>query len=334
MANPHHLEVLRHGVKEWNRWRKDNVGLQPDLAGAPLREFILKDIDLRGANLQRVVLFGAKLRDADLREADLTEADLRRANIIKALLRDAKLLRANLSRADLRRADCRGADLTGANLEFANLVEVNFQKSKLSSCFVYGVAAWDVDLAGADQSDLLIVRTGQSKITVDNLEIAQFIHLLLNNSKVRDVIDTVGKKAVLILGRFTPGRKLVLDGIRTALREKGYLPILVDFDKPSTRDTLETVMTLAGLARFILADITEPKSVPQELVTIVHNLPSVPVQPILEMGSEPWGMYDNIKRYKSVLRILKYKNLQGLLADFDTRVIARAEMRARRQAGK
>jgi hypothetical protein len=55
--------------------------------------------------------------------------------------------------------------------------------------------------------DLVITPPNESPIQVDNLEVAQFIYLLLNNEKIRDVIDTIGKKAVLILGRFTPHRK-------------------------------------------------------------------------------------------------------------------------------
>ena len=37
---------------------------------------------------------------------------------------------------------------------------------------------------------------------------AQFVYLLLNNAKIRDVIDTVTAKAVLILGRFKGERKI------------------------------------------------------------------------------------------------------------------------------
>src|SRR5438270_891546 len=76
---------------------------------------------------------------------------------------------------------------------------------------------------------------------LDNLKIAQFIYLLLNNREIRDIIDTVAKKAVLILGRFTPERKVVLDALREALRTCGYLPILFDFEKPASRDITETV---------------------------------------------------------------------------------------------
>ena len=100
----------------------------------------------------------------------------------------------------------------------------------------------------------MITPEDESAIHVDNLEVAQFVYLLLNNDKIRDVIDTIGKKAVLILGRFTTDRKAVLDAIREALRNSGYLPILFDFEKPGTRDTHETIVTLAGMVRFIIAD--------------------------------------------------------------------------------
>jgi hypothetical protein len=35
---------------------------------------------------------------------------------------------------------------------------------------------------------------------VDNIEVVQFIYLMLNNQKIRDVIDTITSKAVLISG--------------------------------------------------------------------------------------------------------------------------------------
>ena len=44
------------------------------------------------------------------------------------------------------------------------------------------------------------------EIAVDNIEIAQFIYLMLHNQKIRDAIDTITSKAVLILGRFTDER--------------------------------------------------------------------------------------------------------------------------------
>ena len=67
---------------------------------------------------------------------------------------------------------------------------------------------WDVQHEGTIQLNLVITPPRLPTITVDNLEIAQFIYLLLNNENIRNVIDTITSKVVLILGRFTPERKI------------------------------------------------------------------------------------------------------------------------------
>jgi hypothetical protein len=54
---------------------------------------------------------------------------------------------------------------------------------------------------------LVVSRWDEPAVTVDNIEVAQFISLLLHNEKIRDVIDTITSKVVLILGRFTDERK-------------------------------------------------------------------------------------------------------------------------------
>ena len=85
---------------------------------------------------------------------------------------------------------------------------------------------------------------------------------------------------VLILGRFTPERKAVLDALRDELRKPGrnYVPAVFDFEKPRSQTTVETVTLLARMARFIIADISDAKSVLQELQAIVPNSPKLPVQ--------------------------------------------------------
>ncbi len=93
---------------------------------------------------------------------------------------------------------------------------------------------------------------------------------MLKNEKVRQVIDTITSKVVLILGRFTEERKAVLDAIREELRHRDFAPILFDFDKPASKDITGTVETLARMARFIIADLTDPSSIPYELGTVVH----------------------------------------------------------------
>jgi hypothetical protein len=145
---------------------------------------------------------------------------------------------------------------------------------------VYGISVWNIQTEGAIQDDLVITRRNEPIITVDNLEVAQFIYLLLNNKKIRDVIDTITSKVALVLGHFTEERKKVLDALREELRQHNYTPVVFDFEKPASRDLTETVSTLAHLARFIIVDLTDPSSAPHEVATIIPQC-IVPVQPLL-----------------------------------------------------
>jgi hypothetical protein len=190
----------------------------------------------------------------------------------------------------------------------------------------------DVRLEGAIQDNLEITLDNQPTITVDNLEVAQFIYLLLNNQKIRDVIDTIATKAVLILGRFTSERKVILDALREELRKCNYLPILFDFEKPTSRDFTETVRTLAHMSRFIIADLTDPSSIPQELQAIIPTL-AVPVQPILLEGKQEYAMFvDLLKTYHWVLPVHFYRDQVNLLATLKEHVIDPAEQKAQELA--
>jgi len=124
-------------------------------------------------------------------------------------------------------------------------------------------------------------------VSVDDLEIAQFVYLLLHNDKIRNVIETVGKKAVLILGRFTDERKAVLDAVRELLRRRGYVAMLFDFAPSRRRDLTETIVALAHMSRFVIADLTDPRSIPQEVTSIIPGLPSVPVLPVDQRPYSP-----------------------------------------------
>jgi hypothetical protein len=230
-------------------------------------------------------------------------------------------------------ADLTGANLSGADLTGANLVNSNLTGADLTSCNVYGVSAWGLKLEGTQQQNLVITEPREPEITVDNIEVAQFVYLLLHNEKIRDVIDTITSKAVLILGRFTDDRKAVLDALREELRKRHYLPILFDFEKPTSRDTDETITLLARMARFVIADISNAKSVLQELSAIVPHLPSVPVQPIILVNQEEPGMFDHYRNMRSFLSVHRYADQAQLLADLGDKVIRPAELKVQELRG-
>ena len=366
MANKEHYDILVRGVEMWNRWRgqaaQAHTYIRPDLHAANFSGAILSHAALYNANLSYADLYDADLSGADLSGANLDYAHLNGANLSYALLNGASFNEANLSRAsfsaadlsyadlsganlsganlsdahltgaDLSGADLSGADLSGADLSRATLVETKFAEATLTNCHIYGISAWSLELKGAIQNNLVITPAEEPTITVDNLEVAQFIYLLLNNPKIRDVIDTIARRAVLILGRFTPSRKAVLDALREALRAQGYVPILFDFDKPSSRDLTETISTLAHLARFVIADITDAKSIPQELMIVVPNLPSVPVLPLILNAQHEYGMFEHFTRFPWVLPVYRYTDEGSLLQSLKENIIEPAEQKAQELA--
>lgn len=357
-----------------------DAGLQnADLHGADLTHANLSGASMRGANLSNAVLVqtrlaradlsnanltGANLSEADLGKANLSSANLSGANLQAAHLDEANLTRANLSganligagltRAILSNAILTGCDLSNATLEQATMVATVLDGASLSGCRVYGVAAWGLDMARVkNQANLVITPDGEAAITVDNLEVAQFIYLMLHNQKIREVIDTVTGKGVLILGRFTSERKAVLDGVKDRLRQHNFVPMVFDWDKPSSRDLTETVQLLANMSRFVVADITDAKSIPQELMSIVPHMPSVPIRPIILSAQREYAMFEHFKPYPWVLPVFAYDNTQQLLdnivealispvlaweanssrqADLDTQLQAEKEENARLRA--
>jgi hypothetical protein len=297
MADQSHLEILQQGVEAWNSWRERNPSIEADLSEA----------DLHWVNLSRTDLARARLSGANLFRADLTGANLRRANLARAILTSANLT---------------GADLSDASLILSNLAEANFQRTTLDGCRIYGISAWNLKLEGAKQQNLDISGWEEPAITVDNLEVAQFAYLLLHNEKIRDVIDTIGEKGVLILGRFTEERKAVLDAIRDRLRELGFMPMMFDFERPTQQDFDETIKTLAGLSRFIIADITNPKAAPLELQATMPDY-MVPFVPIIHEDEEPFAMFQGLQhKYGAwVLDVLEYDSAANLIQVLDKAVV-------------
>lgn len=219
MANSEHLNLLQQGVDAWNEWRERNPEIIPDLSGTSLIE-----ADFGGANLRNVTLSGADWYEATLNSSDLTGADLSNSLFVKgdfqrvdfsgANFSGAKFLITNFAMANFNKANLKGADLSGsifymtklvdadlrgARLFSANLTEANLQGADLTGCSIYGISVWNVDLTKTKQEQLIVTRPNEPEIRVDNVEMAQFIYLLLNNQKIRSVIDTITSKVVLIL---------------------------------------------------------------------------------------------------------------------------------------
>ncbi|MFT5698659.1 MAG: hypothetical protein ACI8ZB_001514 [Desulforhopalus sp.] len=329
MANDEHLNLLRMGVGTWNRWRDENPTITPDLRRAELNHLKLDSINLAKADLSFADLCASELNNSNLSEADLHAVNFESASLEGVNFNNSKAQYSNFWRAgignstfidaalyntDFRETGLENVDFSGANLDFANLAGAYLVGANLTNCRIFGVSAWDVNLENAIQDGLIITPSFpynfpdecNDVLTVDNIEVAQFIYMMLSNNSFKNIIDTIVSKAVLILGRFTERRKIVLDSIKSELRKKGYVPIIYDFNGPTSRDLSETVSTLAHLSRFVVADITDAKSIPQELQIIVPSLPSLPIQPIICDCENEYGMFEHYNRYPWVLDTIIY----------------------------
>lgn len=346
-----HLKLLMRSlgapsvINEWNAWRKLHPTAQPDLRGVDLSGMELRDIRLRGARLDGASLSGSSSRGSDfygasLVKAGLSGADFSYADMIRCDMRRAMMQDAVFSAVDFSEADLRDAILTGCVLNRAKL-----HGTKLSGALVWGTSVWDVQyrdnrhqkgmLIGWDMLDPIDVamsiedqgrlRMPERSLVVDDLRVAHFMSLVRENENLAKVFDAASTSTVLLLGRFTDDQKEVLEALREALPEHGYAPVVFDFAEPRDRDLIETVAMLAGLARFIIADLTNPRSTPLESQLTIPQI-AIPWVPIIRAPDKPFSMFDALQRkYEWVLPTVSYRSVRGLLRLLERKIIRPAE---------
>lgn len=362
--------IVEAGVDAWNRSRVSHPNYPQcdiyeealwgaDLSGANLSDLYLDSAIFLGADLRNATLRGAKLSRAWLHQADLSGADCEGAQLNESILADTKLRYANLHGASLLGARIEGdkrftypshivvgADLTGARLTEADLTSAQISNSSLAGANLTGANVADckmvdVEVYGASIWGLKGNPARQTGITAkglqfDDLRVAVFADLLLNGHlNLGSIIEIGAKTNVLLLGRFGEERKKILEALREKLASLGFSPMVCDFAIPQNRDISETIIVLAGISLFVIADLTNPRSVPLELQATVPNF-MIPFAPIIQKGEEPFAMFrDLLGKYDWVLDPLEYDQLDKLLLALEPAIIApalkkREELRQRK----
>ena len=134
---------------------------------------------------------------------------------------------------------------------------------------------------------------------------------------------------VLILGRFLPRRKRVLDRLADALRARGRIAVIFDFPSPEDREISDTVRFIAAMSQFIVVDLTKASSVPLELQATVPDL-MVPVLPIIQTGEPVFAMFSDLqRRYSWIQPTVSYKDAKQLVKYVDEAIIDRADEAAK-----
>ena len=213
MANKHHVDILKDGVKAWNRWRTTNPSVKPDLSyitsiASQLQGGWLRDTDFTEANFnnstfRKAIVTGSRLTNAnfsytnlysstirhvsaqgiDLRGAYLDGADFSGAN-----LHDANLVRASLNKASLMDVILVDADISEASLRYANLQHCDLTNANLSNADLVGADLSHAIARYADMrhSKLLHTNLSHTDLTGSNLSAAIFGSTTLGDTSLTD----------------------------------------------------------------------------------------------------------------------------------------------------
>jgi hypothetical protein len=94
------------------------------------------------------------------------------------------------------------------------------------------------------------------------------------------------------------------------------------------KDFTETVRVLAGFSRFVIADITNPRSAPLELQAVVPDY-MIPFVTVLEEGEKPFAMFQDlwVKYREWVFEPVGYAAVDELVQGLDV-LIKRAQARS------
>lgn len=332
MAIKEHVEILKQGIRKWNKWRDENPGISPDLSGVNFYDIFqgtnnIYDIpSVIGANFDRCNLRNSEMRDREFTRCTFNDTQLHMsdccyANFLGCTFNDAqmRLLRigstsfydciiscCDFSYSSAENTKFRNCKISNTKFKNVHFVKADFTESEIFKCNVYGISSWDMILDETRQEDIYVMEDEDDLLSVDDIELAQFLYMMIENKNLRRIIDTITSSVVLILGRFTTERKSVLEQIKKIARDKGLIPILFDFNGPESRDVTETVKVLASMSRFVIADLSDAKSIPQELTLIIPTSPSLPVYPIIEESQREYGMYGFFENYPWVKDISRY----------------------------
>ena len=177
------------------------------------------------------------------------------------------------------------------------------------------------------RSDTSAIRRRQQKVRTERAQTIEGLAQRLDGEGVSRMLSDIAGRSVLILGRFTAQRKAILDALRKALATppRQYVPIVFDFERPHDRTLIGSILLYASVSRFVIADLSDPKSVPAELQAIVPQFVSLPVIPIIDAAQHEYPVADDILCRQSVKPVVRYRDEAHLMDILDEQILVPAE---------
>lgn len=288
-----------------------------DFSGIHLRDVMIFKPFAEGLNIQNSVFENVLFDDGDFSRANFSNCMFINTKFNKTIFTDAGFA---------------GATFINCNLNRVNLTNADFQVEEITETVIYGISSWDIHVSEkSKQSKLVIEKTyqlfseiiaeGRIPLMVDNIELAQFIYYLSNHKKMRDTINILNKRGVLLLGKFKDGGLERLYKLRDWFANHNFLPMIFDFDRPHSLDYTETIVTMSGLSKLVVADLSGD-SVPQELHAILTNF----VKPVVVYhDSAPYSMLKDLRRKNRYFHEIKFDGTDDNLLSLLPPKIADAE---------
>lgn len=304
----------KKSFRDWEKTAKEKHGSdiynQPSWfagmnKGQNLYDF--SGITVEGVDVYKPFAEALSFRDAIVRNVTFEEGDFSRADFT-----NTHFINTRFNKTIFTDAIFDNATFENCNLNRINLANADFQVKSITETVVYGISAWDLKTSpSSKQSKLVIEKTygfysdiiaeGRIPMMVDDIELAQFIYYLTNHKKLRETINVMNSRSVLLLGRFKDGGLDRLYKIREWLLSRNYLPMIFDFERPDSMDLVEVITTMGGLSKFIIADFSGP-FVNTELL----NISSIYLKPIILFHSDQTDLPASSWRDNAYLHIFPY----------------------------
>lgn len=168
MASKLHLSIIKRGVASWNKWRKKNPTITPNLSRAKLTCADLDGVNFSGTNLRGAMLNRTRLLDGDfssamLQGADLSDSNLARATFAESNMNGARVIGCNFGLTDLRAADLTKASLQGSDLIYSDLRLANLSNASLSRTSFHLIDFIETNLRNARMTNTVFDHCDLSK---------------------------------------------------------------------------------------------------------------------------------------------------------------------------
>ncbi len=304
-------------IKTWEDWKKESGFKDTDFSinapswvgrtkgGNPYdfsnNKFV--GLDIYKAFAEGMTISNSSFENVLFEEGDFSRVDFSHCTFINTKFNKTILTDSNFS----------GATFINCNLNRVNLTNADFTVKEIKETVIYGVSLWDIKISEESlQSKLVIEKTydlysdiiaeGRIPMMVEDIELAQFIYYLSDHKKLRDTLNILNNRGVLLLGRFKNGGLERLYKLREWFTKRNYLPMIFDFDRPNSLDYTETIVTMSGLSKLVIADLSGD-SVPQEL----HAILSTFIKPVVVYyDTQPYSMIKDLKRKNRYFHDIKF----------------------------